>query len=161
MEKSAVISECGKYRYQLDRRWDKIKPWIVFCMLNPSTADASIDDPTIRRVMTFAMREGSGAVRVVNLFGLRATSPKELTAAFNAYGSENETYLANAAKDSAMTGTRIVCAWGAHGDLDDASNRTVALFKRHGARLSCLGRTKHGLPRHPLYLKVDTALESM
>ena len=76
----AVVSDDGLYRYILTRTWDRSLPALVFCMLNPSTADATVDDPTIRKCIGFAQRLGYGGIIVVNLFAYRATKPRELYA---------------------------------------------------------------------------------
>ena len=93
MKKGATISECGLYRYSLTRVWDDVLPMCIFVMLNPSTADADIDDPTIRRCINFAKREGCGSLMVVNLFAYRATSPADMKAAVDPIGSGNPTTL--------------------------------------------------------------------
>src|SRR5882757_2226662 len=76
LERDAVISDCGKYRYLLRRTWDHSKPRTLFVMLNPSTADAEIDDATIRSCIRLSKEMGYGSFEVVNIFGLRATDPK-------------------------------------------------------------------------------------
>lgn len=146
MARSATISPCGKYRYRLWRKWGE-GPSIAFVMLNPSTADADIDDPTIRRCIAFARREGAGSLLVVNLFGLRSTDPDVLSSSDNPTGPENWFHV-EAAMDEAET---IVCAWGAH---PFALKNSYALQQTAGRRrLVCLGKTKDGYPRHPLYVK--------
>lgn len=127
-----------------------------FVMLNPSTADADIDDPTIRRCMSFARREGAGGIVVANQFAFRATEPDDLRKATDAFGPDNENALREVAAEAAATGMPIVCAWGAHGGK---SNRHIVILQSAGARLVCLGKTKDGHPRHPLYVRGDQALE--
>ena len=152
IERAATISVCGKYRYQLTRRWGggEILP---FVMLNPSTADADVDDPTIRRCMGFARREGADGIIVLNVYALRATDPKELAKSPDPFGPENDAALSQLARCASRS--RIVCAWGAHGG---GSNRHIALLMSSGASLVCLGMTKNGHPRHPLYVKNDQPL---
>jgi hypothetical protein len=151
---SAVISLCGQYRYRL-QRGDGAR--LAFVMLNPSTADANVDDPTIRRCMGFARREGYAGIDVCNLFALRATNPRELVAHADPIGPDNYDHLAALGKDH--RGTDIVCAWGAH---PAATARVVAVMKGYltdyGARLVCLGLTAAGAPRHPLYVRGDAPL---
>ncbi len=149
MEKKAILSDDGRYRYWLERRWD-LRPPMAWCMLNPSTADAYKDDPTIRRCMAFAEREGFGGIIVVNLMAFRATEPSVCLAQADPYGPENEYYLAQAAQKS---GRGIVCAWGAHGTRQMAN---VAVKAFGDVELWCLGVTKSGEPRHPLYLAEST-----
>jgi hypothetical protein len=78
VKKGAVISECGRYRFQLWRIWDETKPLVLWIMHNPSTADENYDDPTIRRVISFSKSWGYGGVYVGNLFPYRSTNPDQL-----------------------------------------------------------------------------------
>ncbi|SON54256.1 hypothetical protein HDIA_0715 [Hartmannibacter diazotrophicus] len=150
IESSAVISTCGQYRYRLFRRW-KSGPTCVFIMLNPSTADGTQDDPTIRRCIGFAKREHCGALEVVNLFAFRATSPADLKRAEYPLGQENNVYIARALS---KTGP-LIAAWGAHGVF---LGRDRAVLNMAGGLLQCLGKTKQGHPRHPLYVRSDQPL---
>ena len=86
----ALISPCGQYRYWLMRSWDKYSPRLPIIMLNPSTADASTNDPTIRRCIAFAVREGFGSIVVTNLFAFRATSPDAMKAAVDPVGPSGD-----------------------------------------------------------------------
>lgn len=147
--RNAVLSACGAYRYSLTREWDDALELLTFVMLNPSTADASNDDPTIRRCRGFAVRLGYGAIKVVNLFALRATDPTELRTAVDPVGPENDDYLRGALMDAAGHGVPIIAAWGALG----APERVAWLLGLIGSSsLRCLGYTRAGAPRHPLYL---------
>lgn len=89
---TAGISECGTYRYWLCREWSPGLDSLVWLMLNPSTADATQDDPTIRRCMGFARRWGYGGITVVNLYAYRATNPRDLLTAADPVGPENDRY---------------------------------------------------------------------
>ena len=89
MKKHAIISQDDKYRYQLSRIWEEEKPKVLFIMLNPSTADADVDDPTIRRVVNFAKSWGYGGVFVGNLYAFRSTDPKGLRYIDNPVGEDN------------------------------------------------------------------------
>lgn len=150
---SAVISECGAYRYRLTRGPFDSRT-LCFVMLNPSTADAETDDPTIRRCIAFAAREGCPSITVVNAYALRATDPRELRRHRDPVGPENHIHL----DGIAHAYDRIVVAWGAR--IDDQREREVeAILRRGGARLLCLGKTKDGYPRHPLYVRGDQPLE--
>ncbi len=147
----AIISECGKYRYLLHRGdGDRTMPIV---MLNPSTADATLDDPTIRRCKGFAEREGCGRLVVANLYALRATKPNDLWTADDPIGPDNDITLATLL---ALHGP-IVCAWGANAKPDRV-RWFVELAKAADAELFCLGTTKSGAPRHPLYIKADQPL---
>src|SRR5215510_5582686 len=89
LERDAVLSDCGRYRYMLRRTWDHSKPRVLFVMLNPSTADAEIDDATIRSCIRLAKGAGYGSFEVVNLYALRATDPAELQRADDPVGPKN------------------------------------------------------------------------
>lgn len=122
-------------------------------MLNPSTADAQHNDPTIHRCVRFAQRWGYGALDVVNLFAYRATDPKVLKTIPDPIGPENDAYLLAAATQA----ERIVLAWGNWGALGQRNQQVLQLFPVQ-SRLYCLGKTLAGQPRHPLYLSYDSQL---
>ncbi|OZD74878.1 DUF1643 domain-containing protein [Rhodococcus sp. 05-339-2] len=145
---TASVSHDGKYRYTLRRVWgDGL--WLTFVMLNPSTADASQDDPTIRRCCGFARTLGYDGIHVVNLYAYRATKPQDLWTVDDPIGPENNTALRVALGRPGL----VLAAWGANARPDRV--REVAAMP--GAnRLSCLGITKDGAPRHPLYLSADS-----
>lgn len=144
----ALISPCQRYRYRLERSWgdDRL---LTFVMLNPSTADEHLDDPTIRRCMGFARREGCDGIVVANLYAWRATSPADLWKAVDPYGPDNDAALERVAREAQGP---VVCGWGVHGGKN---NRPIALMQNAGAVLVCLGHTKGGNPRHPLYVRGD------
>lgn len=139
----------GAYRYKLTRTWEPDTEPLVFVMLNPSTADASQDDPTIRRCIGFAKRWGFGGIVVVNLYAFRATDPKEMLAAVDPVGPENDRVLADTAD-----GLTVVAAWGVNASLE----RVDAVRALMPGRLLALGVTKDGHPRHPLYVRADARL---
>lgn len=153
----AVISECGRYRYTLTRFWGTGFTQ-VFCMLNPSTADAEADDPTIRRCIGFAKREGAGGLLVVNLFAHRATDPKNLPDHITAFGPDNYAALVSAGKLAASTARPIIAGWGAHQSADAGSAAAIRAFGEAGASLVALGLTKAHAPKHPLYVRSDAPL---
>jgi hypothetical protein len=154
LRRTARISPCGLYRYRLTREWSDT-PLLPFVMLNPSTADADDDDPTIRRCMAFARREGAGGIVVGNQFAFRSTDPEALRTAADPFGPDNERALFEIAEEASVSGMPIVCAWGAHGGHN---NHHIVILQRAGARLVCLGMTKDGHPRHPLYVRGDQPL---
>lgn len=154
MVRSAEISDDGMYRYALGRQWGRGWP-ATFVMLNPSTADANIDDPTIRRCIGFARGWGLGGIRVVNLYAYRATNPRELWTAEDPVGPLNRRHLFNALERAATTDTPVVAAWGAHAKRDRVE---AFLDLLHSNRVTCLGVTKDGHPRHPLYLPKTATL---
>lgn len=156
---NAVISECGTYRYVLRRSLGSIVRWYrpaLFIMLNPSTADANADDPTIRRCMYFAKREGSTHLNVVNLFAYRATDPNDLRSAENAVGILNSMYVHEELVKHQSS--LIVCAWGADPFANHRANIFLAQYQ-NAFDFCCLGKTKRGAPRHPLYVRNDQPLE--
>ncbi|HEY2848317.1 MAG TPA: DUF1643 domain-containing protein [Gemmatimonadaceae bacterium] len=138
----------GKYRYNLTRTWDEGLPRVCFVMLNPSTADASQDDPTIRRCIGYAQALGAGSLEVVNLYALRATDPRALAKDAAPIGPDNDKYIELAARSA----TTVVCAWGAHAHARGRGRQVLALLRRIGAQPMCLKQTKAGYPSHPLYL---------
>ncbi|MBL1174523.1 DUF1643 domain-containing protein [Pantanalinema sp. GBBB05] len=149
MKTGAVID--GNYRYSLWRSWDDQNPRIGFIMLNPSRADAVVNDPTIRRCLSFAQTWGYGGLEVVNLFAYRTASPIDLRQVSDPVGTQNDHYLVTLPKRV----DRILLAWGNWGYLLERDRRVLALL---GDRqlLYCLGITKTQQPRHPLYLKATT-----
>jgi hypothetical protein len=150
----AFISDCGKYRYSLTRYFGVGEGTCTFIMLNPSTADASQDDPTIRRCIRFARELGSNRLKVVNLFAFRATNPKELLAQEDPVGELNMEYV----REAALSSKYLIAAWGAHGKLRDQDLRVMEMLKEMGIKPQCLGVTKQGQPRHPLYLPANSKL---
>lgn len=127
-------------------------------MLNPSTADEVDDDPTIRRCISFARREGAGALDVVNLFAFRATKPEALFDAPDPQGPMNRIEVASAATGATNAGGWVVAAWGAHWLADLPGADCAVMLRDFGVSLRCLGHTKGGAPRHPLYVKGDAPL---
>lgn len=148
MRSSALLSHCKTYRYALWRIWDESLPICNFIMLNPSTADETVDDPTIRRCIGYAKAWNYGGVVVSNLFALRSTDPSELKSAADPVGPENDLALRTCFQESAI----CVCAWGNHGGLYRRSMEVCAIL---GSNLYCLRVTKKGEPVHPLYQKGD------
>lgn len=162
-EGSAVISPCQCYRYSLTRTWrihgtsDGQGHRVLWVMLNPSTADGSANDPTIRKCVGFAKRWGAGAIEVVNLYAFRATDPARLREPVcEPVGPDNDVHI-RAAIDRAA---QIVCAWGAnasdHGPRPAAVRR---MLDEAGRTAHCLGRVASGSPRHPLMVAYATPLE--
>lgn len=134
------------YRYSLWRRWSSAGGIVLWIMLNPSTADEHVLDPTIRRCEAFSRTWGHGGLVVCNLFALRSTDPKALYAHADPVGPGNDWELV----EQAQAAERIVAAWGVHGKLYHRARHVVQLLDAH--RLQCLAITKGGHPGHPLYL---------
>lgn len=153
----AIISPCQQYRYHLWRVWDWDLPTMVFVMQNPSTADESVDDPTITRCIGFAKRDGFGSISVRNVFALRATDERELLTHRDPVGPENEQHLLAARSVSTMT--RLVVAWGNRFGGKRLAGRYASVKALLLPQMPyCLGTTASGEPRHPLFLKSDTQL---
>lgn len=153
-EKFAHLSPDGVYRYRLHRVWGPGKR-VTFVMLNPSTADHQLDDPTIVRCRNFAKGWGYDGLNVVNLYAFRATQPSDMLAAADPVGPDNDGHLAAAAMFAAMHEEPIVGAWGANAGLDRVAE---VMAIPHMNRLQCLAITKDGQPRHPLYMRGDSHL---
>lgn len=159
IRKQATISQCGKYRYRLTRYWGPGQ-FLPFVMLNPSTADAEVDDPTIRRCISFARREGAGGIVVGNLHAFRATRPEDMKRAEDPFGPSNAEALALIAIAAVADGMPVVCAWGASGGMFAGDRAAIKQLQAEGARLVCLGKTGNNMPRHPLYVRGDQPLEA-
>jgi hypothetical protein len=153
IESGAVFDVGGKYRYSLWRAWSAYNPRIAFILLNPSTADEERNDPTIRRCIGFARAWKFGSMEVVNLFAYRATDAKELLKIDNPVGEENNCYLVQAVERCST----VVVGWGSRGTLLGRDRQVLALLAGR-KDVFCLGITKDGQPRHPLYVKGDTIL---
>ena len=148
MHRSAEISPCGTYRYSLGRCWEQTSS-VNFVMLNPSTADADIDDPTIRRCIGFAKAWGYGSIVVTNLFAFRATNPADMAKAADPIGPENDDHI----REVAFNEVKVVCAWGTHGVA--RAGRVRSMLRDMGTPTFALRLTKGGCPSHPLYLPAD------
>lgn len=157
MIRRATFSLCRNWRYNLVRVWDKSLPRCCFIMLNPSIADDKVDDPTTRRVMNMEKKWGYGSHEAVNLFALVSTDPKGLKSFEKIFGSpvgpRNDEYIMKAVERASS----VVVAWGTHGVFHGRNHDVLNML--HGYNLHCLGRTKHGHPRFPLYLPKETELE--
>lgn len=155
---SAVMSDCGAYRYALERRWGDGRT-VLFMMLNPSTADAAQDDPTIRRCIGFAKRWGYEQLLVWNLYAYRATDPRELDTVADPIGRENEDRLW-AILQAEPAPALIVAAWGAKPGRGKFTERELVMRRGplYEKPVFALGFTKDGHPRHPLYVRGDAEL---
>ena len=147
LKNSAVLSDCRRYRYALWRTWDDTLPRVMFIGLNPSTADETTDDPTLRRCMGFARDWGYGGVCTANLFAWRATDPADMKAASDPVGPETDDWLRRLADEAAL----VVAAWGNDGGHLGRSAEVRALLPV----LHCLAMNRSGEPAHPLYQRKD------
>jgi hypothetical protein len=144
MEKGADISADGFYRYSLWRIWEPHQPLVMFIGLNPSTADATTDDHTIRRCLRFSSDWGYGGLVMTNLFAFRATDPKVMLMALSPIGSKNDRVLTHWAQRASL----MVAIWGTKGKHQERHHAIEGRFPN----LYCLGVTKEGFPRHPARL---------
>lgn len=153
IESGAEFSDCRTYRYALWRRWgwQGYARQVMFVGLNPSTADETEDDPTVRRCIRFAKDWGYSAMLMMNAFAFRATDPRDMKAAAEPVGPGNDEALAYRSTQVGL----IVAAWGVHCPPE----REAAVCRAIGRPIHCLGRTRGGRPRHPLYLRADTQPE--
>jgi hypothetical protein len=152
----AVISACGRYRYLLTRRAGPGDRAAAFVLLNPSTADAATDDPTVRRCLGFARRWGCGRVLVLNLFAFRATHPADLRRAADPVGPQSRRWFHRVF--SGWDGGPVVCGWGVHGTHRDQDRTVRTWLAAHRVRPQGLGTTRDGHPRHPLYVPYSAEL---
>lgn len=143
--KAAVFSECRTWRYQLTRAWDGSLPWVMFVGLNPSKADETEDDMTIRVCMGYARRWGFGGILMANLFAFCATYPVDLFVADDPVGPETDHYLGLQSALTVADGGVVVACWGVDGDWRDRSAQVAPRLGQYKA----LALTKNGQPRHP------------
>ncbi|EFL88341.1 DUF1643 domain-containing protein [Ahrensia sp. R2A130] len=161
MSKGAIFSPCEKYRYLLWRIWDQSKPLLMMVMMNPSTADAEANDPTVERCQRRASQNGYGGLVVLNSMAYRSTDPSVLDdmPSGERFGPDNADYLTRALDLAAAGAADVVCGWGEPGHRlapyawfsTQASRRKVTLW--------CLGKNRSGAPKHPLYVPYSKALE--
>lgn len=152
-KRTAKLSDCGKFRFELTRVWDESLPLVAFVGLNPSTADADADDPTIRKCRGFAQRHGFGGLVMLNLYTYRATKPADLWKAQKAgvavIGEGSPVVRSRAAQCE-----QVIACWGRHG-----FKRQPDFTQHFGRPMFCFGKNPDGTPRHPLMLAYSTKLE--
>lgn len=152
---TAIISDCGKFRYRLGRRWAEGGKALVFVMLNPSTADAEQDDATIRRCIRFAKAHDYNALEVVNLYAYRATKPADLRKAGYPVGTENDRHIAEVAGAAGA----VCVAWGVNVAGLERPQIVLPMLYRLGPPVMCLQITRSGYPSHPLMLPSSCRLQ--
>ncbi|PCJ63084.1 MAG: hypothetical protein COA79_02570 [Planctomycetota bacterium] len=145
MKTGAKFSKCRKYRYSLWRIWNEELPLVAFIGLNPSTADETKNNPTIKRCISFSKEWGFGGVYVINLFAYRATFPKDLLAYPEPIGSRNISWIKKICEKCSM----VIGAWGNDGSHLNQSEKVIQLIPN----MFCLNVNKSGHPAHPLYQK--------
>lgn len=150
----AIISDCGKYRYQLSREWSNSPSSVRWIMLNPSTADATTDDRTISRCIEFSKRWGCGRLYVCNLYAFRATKPADMWKhrkdGGDIIGPDNDYHLVNTPGD--------ITVFACGGNAEPERLRAVYALLDGSTPIRCLVQNADGTPKHPLYVKGDTPL---
>lgn len=141
----ALFSPDRKYRYALWRTWDASLPGALFVGLNPSTADETVNDQTIKKCIGFAKRADCGGITMANLYAFRSTDPRGLLAAGDPVGPDNDHELVALAEASSL----VIAAWGGSNPLVDGRAREDQVLRLLGPDVKCLGRTSDGHPRHP------------
>jgi hypothetical protein len=156
LERGAQLNDCGAYRYRLWREWDTACPTLAFVMLNPSTADHRVDDPTVTRCLTRAVANNFGRLEVANLFPLRATNPDELLTHADPLGPRNPAN--RAILDVVDRASMVICAWGSHKAAAARATDVMRLLRITGmtSKLFHLGLNLDGGPKHPLYVAAST-----
>lgn len=156
-ESSAIFSEDERHRYVLTRKFPGHVTGSghpLFLMLNPSTATHGVGDPTVTRCAGFAREWGYTAFTVANLFSLRSTDPSALKTTTDAEGDPHNLFsIGLAVRDASI----VICAWGVNGTLRGRDAAVKDYFAENGwsDKMYCLGVTKAGHPKHPLYLRRD------
>lgn len=141
---SAWFNEARTHRYLLTRSWSAA-PLMTWLLLNPSKAGAFISDPTVGRCVGFAKRDGCGGIQILNLYGFRATDPRDLWDSPDPVGASNDAIIADRVR-----GGLVVAGWGNHGMISGRGLEVALLLTAAGVDLLCLGVTGSGQPLHPL-----------
>ena len=145
---TAVYSDCERYRYMLTRVWDQDGHRVLFIMLNPSTATEVQNDPTVERCERRARALGFGAFRVLNIFAWRDTDPRNMRAAAEPVGPDNDAAI----RDSVPWADQIIAAWGTHGAHLNRGAQVESMLRACGRPIYHLGLSQAGHPKHPLYI---------
>jgi len=152
MIKDAILDKNRKYRYMLKRQWgERNDNFVNFVLLNPSTANETVDDPTIKACVKFSQNLGYDGFYVTNLFAFRTKSPEVLKKSENPIGDENDKYI----KRYALKSKLVVIAWGNHGNFLNRNNEVLKILSEIKTP-HCLAVTNSGSPKHPLYIKRTT-----
>lgn len=162
---NAIFSDCGRFRYWLERIWDPERPILPWVLLNGSTAGSVRNDPTVRRVIGFTRKWRFGGLWLVNAYAAMATKPRDLLAMEENVGPLNRSYVRKTVRDawrharnlSDTPELPVIVGWGNHGAHGGQDRRVLEWISGAGVpvRLQCLGVTKQGCPRHPLYCAAD------
>lgn len=152
MKSNAIFDKSGKYRYLLSRMWDSSLPKLLYIMLNPSIANATIEDRTSKQCLYFAKKLDFGSFEVVNLYSLISTNPKNLkVSTIDPIGNETDHYILEAASKA----DKIIAAWGCNHFFNNRNGEVAEMLKQRKYKLFCFEKTKYGHPRHPSRLKHD------
>ena len=156
MHSSAIFSDCGRYRYSLNRRWADGKA-CVFVGLNPSTADSARNDATVRKCMRFARSWGFAGISMVNLYARRCRYPQALATSDDPVGPDNDIWVASIIANAPVA----IAMWGNNGAriYCEGMRRDTLIMKLRSEWL-CFGQTEMGAPKHPLYLPKATPLKA-
>ena len=149
--KESRFSRCHRYRYYLSHRWSDGEQ-CVFIGLKHSTATSKEDDATVRKCAAFALRWGYSGFELINLFGLRSRDPSKLARHPKPIGPANNRWIKRILNDDKL----VVACWGNGGALFQREE----VIRSMNCRLHCLGTTKSGQPKHPLYLPLSTPLRA-
>lgn len=144
----ATFSPCRRYRYTLWRTWDPDKPVCMFLMLNPSTADAVDNDPTVERCQRRAQKLGYGGLVVCNVFAYRSTDPAVLYTEADPVGPGNDAAILEQARSTGL----VICGWGTHGALHGRGAAVLDMLRQAGITPHALRLNRDGSPQHPLYV---------
>lgn len=156
MLKEAILSPCGTWRYTLLRQWDPELLVLPVVMVNPSTADHEVNDPTILTLIARAKFWGYGGILVVNLLALRSSTQDALLKHPDPTGPENPDYVSQVMEYAKNNEQWVLVAWGNGGDIvlpgSHWSEAQIFLdrFEQDGIEFRCLGKTSSGAPKHPL-----------
>lgn len=158
--RSCIFSPCRAYRYTLwrdvrDLQTPNPDGYAMFIALNPSTADDTQDDPTIRRCKSFTRREGYGWYLMTNAFAFRATKPAVMKRHPSPIGPDNDAFILALARSAGV----VIAAWGAHGRHLNRGDQVAAMLETVGVRLMCLRYLNDGSPEHPLYIPGNEPLK--
>jgi hypothetical protein len=143
----AQLSEDGLYRYSLERIWQPAQPVLCYILLNPSTADATRDDATVRRCITRAINSGFGGIEIVNLFAMRSRYPYSIAPHPDPIGPENDRYILTAAGRAGL----VICGWGRTGAFRGRAGLILGKLTAAGVIPHALKLNGDGTPCHPLY----------
>jgi hypothetical protein len=152
---SAEVGPGYFYRYRLEREWDAALGKILWIMMNPSIASHLIDDATIRRCIGFARDHGKGGIVVVNMFAWISKNPKDLSTVSDPVGPDNLEQVLEAIRSTKTA----VAAWGVlKHPLPKQVATMIGIIQEECPNIKCLGTTKDGHPKHPLYLSGECRL---